>query len=484
MRKALLFLLLCSPIFAATKYVDNSLATGANDGTSWTDAWRSLGAMTGLAADDIVEISGGSTGNTQTYSFSDKFPASSSGTTGHPITYRIGQDASHNGTVIFNQTAVGFSHGSFLQGGSNIVLSGDAGDGDKHFQLSGTLVYLIELAGNNANIRMSYFDLGVFPRIGSINSSGGPITGIELDHIDIKIKAVDAVDSALYCTTTDASYDGSSIHQCNIQLPRNPTHSNYGPDGINGGGSGISVHDNTFTAYVDNVFITGQHMDGWQPLGGTYLKAYNNVFTDMTNYGMYFEAASVIFNHVRIYNNIFQVTNSTLGTASSGGFVIEQKIAGTLNDVIIANNVIVDLNGGSRALTFLDHSATYGTPSTNCYMYNNSLVNSNGPETTSGGSTSPTLGNNVVVSVANAASYFTAYSTYGGLSNDLHLTGSATPLIHTGTDVSSFGITTDFTGAAYANPPSIGAYEYSSGGGGGGSSISGNVTLKGGVVLR
>lgn len=41
-----------------THFVD-SAAAGANDGTSWTDAWTSIGSSTGVAAGDIVKVDDG-----------------------------------------------------------------------------------------------------------------------------------------------------------------------------------------------------------------------------------------------------------------------------------------------------------------------------------------------------------------------------------------------------------------------------------------
>src|ERR1700690_217615 len=104
---------------AATWFVDNT-ASGANNGTNWANAWTSISSASGSSvhAGDTVYISGGATGNTHTYSgFLPK-----SGTTGSPITYQIGQDASHNGTVIFSGS------GTWISNPSYFVVSGDAGD--------------------------------------------------------------------------------------------------------------------------------------------------------------------------------------------------------------------------------------------------------------------------------------------------------------------------------------------------------------------
>jgi T5SS/PEP-CTERM-associated repeat protein len=107
---------------AATWYVDTA-ATGSNNGTSWANAWTSISSATGssVAPGDTVYISNGSYAN-----FNPK-----SGTVGNPITYKIGQQAGHNGTVTFTGS------GTWLSNENNLIISGDAGDGQMHFATSG-----------------------------------------------------------------------------------------------------------------------------------------------------------------------------------------------------------------------------------------------------------------------------------------------------------------------------------------------------------
>lgn len=469
----LLFAILVSQAIATTYYVDGNLATGSNNGTSWANAWKTLGAVTGISAGDIVQISGGATAGTCTYSFSDTFPCPV-GSSGVAITYIIGQDSSHNGTATFNQTSVGFSHGNFISGQHDIVVSGDAGDGAQHFKLSGTFVGLIELTSKD-NVRVAYFDLGSFNNIGNVNSS----THVEVDHVNIKVANDPAADRALYFNISGSAYDDSSVHHCTIQLPYNTTNLNYGPDGIQPGGTGFSIYNNTITTYVDNTLTTTQHMDGIQAQGGNYVKAYNNTISNMTNYGMYWEASNAIFNHLYVWNNNVSVTDPVIATNTSGGIVVEQKTAGTMNDIIVANNTITDLQPSSRTLTVIsDVSTAY----TNSLIANNCLVNGNGIETDA---YSPPSTNNSNITAANAATYFVSYTTYGGVSNNMALTSSASSTLKTGgTSMSSYGITTDITGAAYANPPSIGAYQYSGASGGGGSSCKGKISFSGKVILK
>ena len=53
---ALVAVSLAGPVFAATLYVDANLTTGANNGTSWADAFQGrLGVKAAMAAAAICE---------------------------------------------------------------------------------------------------------------------------------------------------------------------------------------------------------------------------------------------------------------------------------------------------------------------------------------------------------------------------------------------------------------------------------------------
>src|SRR5437899_820518 len=94
---------------AANWYVDNA-ASGANNGTSWANAWRAFSAVvwgsSGVKAGDTLYISGGSTSKT----YAESWSVGASGTATSPITITIdASNANHNGTVIFDYNADGDS---------------------------------------------------------------------------------------------------------------------------------------------------------------------------------------------------------------------------------------------------------------------------------------------------------------------------------------------------------------------------------------
>src|SRR5215470_5699077 len=87
---------------AATWYVDNA-ASGANNGTSWSNAWKSFSAVVwgtgGVKAGDTLFISGGSTQKIYTETWS----VGAGGVAGSPIRIAIdATNAAHNGSVIFD----------------------------------------------------------------------------------------------------------------------------------------------------------------------------------------------------------------------------------------------------------------------------------------------------------------------------------------------------------------------------------------------
>jgi len=252
-------------------YVDSSLSSsGTHDGTSWATAWTSIGSVTGVHAGDFVYISGGATGSSQTYSTSSWKPTG--GSAGNPITYKIGQDSSHNGNVFFSGS------GTWLTASNYLVVSGDAGDGKMHFILNSGYSQGANVPGT-VGTRISYINFS--SNLGD-GVDGQGITQFELDHIWVKIAGT-AVDHFLSCGIDDPSWDGSKIHDNTIYVPKESNSAN-GADVFQITGSGFSLYNNLISGYI--VAWTGggmQHGDGIQTLKGSYIKIYNNIFQNMPN---------------------------------------------------------------------------------------------------------------------------------------------------------------------------------------------------------
>ena len=460
---------------AATWYVDNT-ATGTNNGTSWPNAWTSLSSASGssVQAGDTVYISGGPSGSSQTYNVGSGW-SPKSGTSGGRITYQIGQDTNHNGTAIFG-------------GGSGYVLAnipsyvnivGDAGDGQRHFQCSG--FGAIMPAGNISYQRIAYFSFNSMAgTVGGGNCvDGGTVTDWEFDHNYIYNNGVNA-DGVLHADTfSGAGYDQNLIHDNVICSPRAVGQSNLGTDCMQFSGSGYSIYNNTLISYQTSSWNTseGQHSDGWQTGGGSYVKIYNNYIYGFDNTGLYggcwgnaVSGGSHIFEHVRIYNNIIDAGG--WNAAGCIDIAADQGAGSTFSDIMVLNNAVHQPAGSQGAGIGFATGDGQGTWTLNVCS-NNIIVNGNNYAIQDQGATTQvSIGNNAIITEAQAATMFRSYS-INSTNNDWHLAVSATPMIGQGANFYSF-FTTDKDG----NPrPASGAwdigpcvYNTSGGGGGGGSS--------------
>lgn len=472
MKRLLVFILLTSRLLATDHFISTASA-GANNGTSFANAWAYT-AMGSISAGDTVYVDGGASGGSKTYAMAGEFTNLSGftgGSAGNPVTYKIGQDSAHNGTAIFNRTSAGTQ---WAFGGNYYVLSGDAGDGLMHFKCTG---YDNGCVWNGVTgVRICYVN---FDNVGAgiLNCNVG--TGIEFDHNYGFITGTAANIAMEALAITGTGYTDNLIHHNEIHIPHDTVANGLGTDGIVAT-TYVSIYNNLVYSYA-LAGAQGNHQDGWQGSGGTYLAIYNNLFVDMQNYGIFAEGYTVSspYTHVRIYNNI--ITSTVDPGSAAQGIALSGSAAYPATDMVCANNIVDHYTTG-QPYTFQFNGGGQNNPSAfvNCYFYNNIAING-GPNALDLAVTAAT---NAAVTSGNASTYFTSWTANGGSANNYHLTSSATPLLTAGTNVSSFGITTDKDGVAYANPPSIGPYQYVAAGGTGGSGMSGKVSLSGKVIIK
>ncbi len=447
---------------AASWYVDGSVSTSGN-GHSWATAWKNISNITGVSAGDTVYISGGPSGSTQTYTMSDSW-APIGGTAGNPVTYKIGRDSQHNGTAFFSGTGRWLSPTP-----SNYVISGDAGDGLKHFTTAdpstgiSAYSYLYETynSSTRSNIRLSYINFGQIspPKSGStrmraLHFSG--CSGIEIDHTYTYVTGSNP-DSWLTLDTAGSAYDVNSVHHNEVRVVNHV--SGLGPDHIKGGAA-TSIYNNTFTGVPSDSFAGTQHNDGIQTLGGNYIKIYNNKFVNISSYPVYFLAQYADFYHCQIYNNEVVITDSRILSYGSKGMQFGQHQgamktlgrSGIYDDVIVANNTTADYVG-KNCIGMGGQDVSRATYHSNTIMANNICWKGAGYNYDS----NVTVYDNVVSSTG---THFVSYTQFSS-SNDFHLLSSDTTFKEQGTSMASY-FTTDKDGVSRPQGSAwdMGAYEY------------------------
>ena len=273
------------PAHAAIRYVDNA-ATGANDGTSWANAWTSLGAIRAVQGGDTVYISGGTT--SKTYTLQGWSPPS--GSPNNWITYKVGQDPGHNGTIIFQGSSnrfVQFIYG-YPGGPCNWVIIDGEYQGQRRMTVQGFNAGGWVPAVNADGIVGSKFRYITFNAHFRANDSRqievaycywNPVNGI--DRCLVGIGRYD-----------NTGYGNNSIHDCTFNLVyQRGVNSNggNGDDGIANIGS-TDIYNNRFIGVLVSNYNQneGQHADAIQT-DGRYYRIYNNYFENMSNYMVYLE---------------------------------------------------------------------------------------------------------------------------------------------------------------------------------------------------
>lgn len=447
-RLILSLLLLCTPAFAATNWYVDPAASGADNGTSWTDAWTSISSISSsVSPGDTVYISGGST--SQTYNVSGWTPIS--GDASGVITYRVGQDAGHNGTVIFNG-GTNWLSGSFQY----VTISGDMnGDGLYHMKVQNYSDF-VWLASSGTVSHVTLRRIWFPSMVAGIRFAGATTTAVDFDALKLEKVYYGSngwADDVIYGLMGNA-FDTNSVHDCYISIQANNGDSAWGDDGLKWP-SGLDFYDNHVKVNLTSSYPDGggaQHSDVFQ-MGGSYMKIYDNIFEDVGESIAYQDNFDTVdsIHGIYIYNNLF-VNSHAPGSDVARGIDIQPEGSGvgtTFTDVIIANNDFVDWTTGVFLVRF-----DQITSCTNCVIENNIAYNS--PLGYSVGSVPVTISNNVSSSVN-----FVSYTEFSSGTNDLHLTSDNSSVIGQGLNLSTY-FTTDKDGNARASSGAwdIGAYVY------------------------
>lgn len=503
--------------FATNWYVDPA-ASGSNNGTSWANAWETVGAIAwgSIHGDDTLYFSGGSTSQTYTTQLS----VGASGTLGHQITLAPGQDAGHTGQVIFDGGGSSTQFFINVNGNQYFTITGRPGGGtacdSSHscpwvLQNNSLFVDAALIGGGGSpypsslhGIHISYIEVkhsgsGIHIQFAS-NSPGNSDWG-ELDHSyihDITAEAAVSVIGSVYPPGASDDYStynlyglGWRIHDNEIQVNNDGANDGYGPDATQAT-NGVDYYNNRIYGATGNTYTTDgsgrtcavagasacQHQDAFQ-IGGNFYRIYGNYSYCTANSIAESDNNNVVTGFIRIYNNVFGQCPTQIGSHG-----IELKTgdnAVTFSDLDIQNNTFVD-RYGFPAIRFINATASAMTMQNsaidNNIFYNSApysietpwgafcgtgLIISN--NNVNAGANGSTIGqcNGVTFNDTNrqaGAPTFVIYTPLAVNTNDLHITSGSTPDIGTGLNLSTF-FTTDKDGTSRPASPTawdLGSY--------------------------
>ncbi len=325
----LTFLVCLSPLcYAANWYVDNA-ATGSNKGTSWANAWTNFSnikwGIDGVKAGDTLFISGGSTSKTYTSSLT----VGADGTPTARITIKVGQEAPHNGMVVFNGRNTSFTAIDF-GGKSYVTISGDY-QGLRHLKIMDCGATAIN-GDSLINDIVEYVEIKSCKDGIEMTSSSGTIIrycylqGIYHDH-------------GIQVIGSTGGFDDILIHHNIIDLNTLTVDPWTGPDGIQAT-CGCSIYDN-YIHTTSGTVTSDQHQDGVQ-LMGHHHKVYNNKFQDFVNACIELNLWGDPAGYIYCYNNEMSLTNSDVGVKRGIEIGMWDDQQEAITEVRFYNNTFVD----------------------------------------------------------------------------------------------------------------------------------------------
>jgi len=435
---------------AASWYVDNT-ASGAGNGTSWTDAWTSSGAIVwaSVSAGDTVNFSGGAGG--KTYS---GFTVNANGTSGSRITIRTGQDSGHTGMVTISGT---------LNAQKNyITIDGEVSGNRRWKMAAGSYIEMSYVP----HPRVRYVEVSdVNLAIAMIGNVGGEVAYCKLTGIREHC-AIRTTGRNFAAEGGTASYNQFFIHHNEIQVNK-LAGSGTGPDGLQLG-RGMTITNNLIYA-VTGTIVGAEHQDLIQSYGsGGYHIVANNMFWDGSDSMIGNDSSG---SNWRIYNNLFFLTGVNGTTA------LRWYNNATYSNIDIANNTFVDmaLQTSYGAAIQLTSSSASAQPVSNVNIRNNIFYNCGrvysviqltrltGVNVSYNLMNAGALGNTTVSGASNVNGQsgvpdFVVYTQGGGTNNDLHLESVDTAANGNATNL-SYLFTDDFDSITRTVPWAIGAYQ-------------------------
>lgn len=289
----LVFVLAGTNAFAANHYI-RSGASGANNGTDWTNAWSSLSQVSWTRG-DVYYIAAGSYG---TFTFS----TSTSGTSTIEIRGAIGGTGDHGTSTGWSDS---FQGQALLSGGSSQFST-------SYWTINGQAVPGCSYPSNNDACYTIKF---VNPAVGSSPAAGqalflcngsGTCTNYLLEYVDVlgsntEVKGGNFSDEGIYCyqTCNNTTIDHSYVHSAGCDTLS-----------FNSGNAANLVLSYDWIAYNDaghaNISGSFAHCQGIQHTAATFTAKYD-VWQDIQSSGVITDAAggNANFTEWDIYGNLF-----------------------------------------------------------------------------------------------------------------------------------------------------------------------------------
>ncbi len=334
------------PAYAANHYVDKN-AAGSNNGSSWSNAWESFGAISwsSVNAGDIIYISGGSDSTI----YNETLTVGKSGTSGSRIVISHGTESGHNGKVIIDGGNT-LSNGILVNGRSYVTVTG--------FTVRYTHDGSIEVS-NSDHIIVENCDITVTGRAGVYVRQNN----------NIEVRGCNIATGSYVNTQTDGMY--SQLNTDNVYHNNHIVVNNSEPTG----------HDDCIQSYQDNNLTVhsnyleqnnskpnnSQGIYATTPTGGVF-KFYNNI-VNLTQSG----SNGITFRRLTGVGTVQIVGNTAYGQNSATLIQTTE-----VDDPVIKNNVIYSGSAafGARVINWagnpsnIDNNIIYVPNSANVWSFN------------------------------------------------------------------------------------------------------------------
>jgi len=332
-----------------TAWYLNGNASGTNNGASWTDGWETItdAVQDSLDPGDTLFVSGG----VDSIVYTGALNIDASGTSGNPVVVIIGQESGYDGLAVFTSTVT-------ISGEDYVTFSGRVGNGvEPHIKVRVPSGDGIRMYNCQSNI-VEYVEVGP-------GGSGDQHHGIEVDeyvdggNIIRNCKIHDIYKYGILVARPAGDINAGFTNYTHLTIQDNEIY-NLGEDGVHAAGwaGGITLDGNNIHTQKTGV---ADYLDGMQLRGCRWLRVRNNWIHDLwssdgVNGYIYVEADVAAhgivgdnFHHIQVYNNLISCTDGG-GFARGINFnmraaqeIDDTGVFGSFNDILIANNTIVDM---------------------------------------------------------------------------------------------------------------------------------------------